>query len=76
MFLQTLKLLSDTNAIHYQPDYTDLHYLQQLNQSRFYRDFFKVMRSYEYIWYGKFDISTERYTAIKNDFLTLQHKIS
>ena len=24
MFLQTLKLLSDTNAIQYQPDYTDL----------------------------------------------------
>ena len=75
MFLQTLKLLSDTNAIHYQPDYTNLDYLQQLNQSKYYNEFFKVMHNYEYVWYGKFDISTEQYTVIKNNFLKLQHKI-
>jgi hypothetical protein len=75
MFLQTLKLLSDTNIIHYQADYTDLHYLQQLNQSKYYNEFFTVMRSYEYAWYGKFNIPAERYTVIKNDFLKLQHKI-
>lgn len=75
MFLQTLKLLSDTNAIQYQPDYTDLHYLQQLNQSKYYNDFFNVMRSYEYVWYGKFAISPEKYVSIKNEFLKLQHKI-
>jgi hypothetical protein len=76
MFLQTLKLLSDTNIIHYQPDYTDLHYVQQLHQTKYYAEFFNVMRSYEYTWFGKFDVSTERYTAIKNDFLKLQHKIT
>jgi len=75
MFLQTLKLLSDTNAIHYQPDYTNLNYLQQLNQSKYYNEFFNVTHNYEYVWYGKFDISTEKYTAIKNNFLKLQHKI-
>ena len=75
MFLQTLKLLSDTNAIHYQPDYTNLDYLQQLNQSKYYNEFFNVMHNYEYVWYGKFDISTEQYTVIKNNFLKLQHKI-
>jgi len=76
MFLQTLKLLNDTNIIHYQPDYTDLHYLQQLHQTKYYAEFFNIMRSYEYTWFGKFDVSTERYTAIKNDFLKLQHKIT
>ena len=75
MFLQTLKLLSDINAIHYQPDYTNFDYLQQLNSSKHHDGFFDVMRNYEYVWYGKFDISTEQYTAIKNKFLKLQHKI-
>jgi len=75
MFLQTLKLLSDTNAIHYQPDYTNLDYLQQLKQSKYYNDFFDAMRNYEYVWYGKFDISMEHYNTIKNNFLKLQHKI-
>ncbi len=75
MFLQTLKLLSETNTVHYQPDYTNLYYLQQLHQSKFYNEFFKLTRSYEYLWYGKFEISAERYTSIKNDFLILQSKI-
>jgi hypothetical protein len=75
MFLQTLKAMSESGIIHYQPDYTNLDYLQQLNQSKYYNEFFEVMRSYEYVWYGKFDISTEQYTAVKNDFIKLQHKI-
>ena len=76
LFLQTLKLLSDTNAIQYQPDYTNLHYLQQLHQSKYYNDYSKVSRSYEYAWYGKFDISQERYATIKNDFIKLQNRIT
>lgn len=75
MFLQTLKLLSDVNAIQYQPDYTDQHYLQQLYESKYYDDFFKVMHSYEYAWFGKFDITTERYAVIKNEFIKLQNRV-
>lgn len=76
MFLQTLKMLSDTNFIRYQPDYTDLHYLQQLEQSKYYDQFFKVTRHYEYVWYGKFNITAQHYNAIKNDFIKLYQKIS
>lgn len=75
LFLQILKSLNDTGTIQYQPDYTNLQYLQQLTQSRYYNEFFGVMRSYEYVWYGKFIISQEQYKAIKNDFLKLQNKI-
>jgi len=76
IFLQTLKLLSDTNHIKYQPDYTNLNYLQQLHQSNLYNDFSKVTRSYEYVWYGKFEISSEAYASLKKDFLMLQNKIA
>jgi hypothetical protein len=75
MFLQTLKSMSEAGIIHYQPDLTDLDYLQQLSQSKYYNEFFNVMRSYEYVWYGKFDISTERYATVKNDFIKLQNRI-
>ncbi len=75
MFLQTLKAMSEAGIIHYQLDLTNLDYLLQLNQSKYYNEFFKVMRSYEYAWYGKFAISTEQYTSVKNDFIKLQHKI-
>jgi len=76
IFLQTLKLLSDTNHIKYQPDYTNLNYLQQLHQSNLYNDFFKVTHSYEYVWYGKFEISSEAYSLVKKDFIMLQNKIA
>jgi hypothetical protein len=75
MFLQTLKVMSEAGIIHYQPDHTNLHYLQQLDRSKYYDEFFKVMRSYEYVWYGKFAISSEQYTTVKNNFIKLQHKI-
>lgn len=75
MFLQVLRTLSDTNAIQYQPDYTNLYYLQQLSGTKYYNDFFTVMRHYEYVWYGKFAISPVRYSAIKSDFLKLQNRI-
>ena len=75
IFLQTLKILSETNHIKYQPDYTNLNYLQQLHQSNLYNDFSKVTRNYEYVWYGKFDVSPEHYATIKKDFLMLQNKI-
>ncbi len=76
MFLQTLKLLSDTNHIKYRADYTNIDYLRQLHQSHLYNDFSKVMRSYEYAWYGKFDVSAKGYAALKQDFLMLQNKIT
>lgn len=76
IFLQTLKILSETNYIKYQPDYTNLHYLQQLHQSKLYNDFSKLTHSYEYVWYGKFEISASAYASIKNDFLMLQNKIA
>ncbi len=75
LFLQTLKLLSDANAIQYQPEYTNLNYLQQLHQSKYYNEFFSVMHSYEYVWYGKFFITQDVYATIKNNFLKLQNKI-
>lgn len=75
MFLQLLKLLSDANAIQYQPDYTDLHYLQQLRNSKYYADFSKVCHNYEYVWYGKFDITEERYASIKSDCVKLRDQV-
>ena len=76
LYLQTLKLLSEANIIHYQPDYTNLHYIEQLYQTKFYNEFSAVTRHYEYVWYGKFEISQALYSTIKTDFLTVQHKIA
>ena len=42
--------------------------------TKFYNEFFTITRHYEYIWYGKFDISKTLYGNLKNDFLKVQSK--
>lgn len=76
MFLQTLKLLSDANCILYRPEFTNLNYVQQLQDTKFYQEFISVVHNYEYTWYGKFNISAGRYAILKKDFMQFQNKIT
>ena len=75
LYLQTLKQLSETGRIQYQPDYTNLQYVQQLYKSNLYENFFTITRHYEFVWYGKFEISKGLYEKVKNDFLRLRDKV-
>ena len=68
MFLRLLKNLSQKNIIQYKQERTNFDYLSQLRQGRYYHDFCRLTRDYEYTWYGKFDLSPEMFGIIKNDF--------
>ncbi len=76
LYLQTLKMLSEKNIITYQADFTNMHYMQQLSQTLFYKDFFTITRHYEYVWYGEFAVSESAFDRIKNDFTSIQNKVS
>ncbi len=75
LYLQTLKMLSEKNIIHFKADYTNLNYLQQLSSTMFYKDFFVITRHYEYVWYGGFGVSEGAFDTIKNDFAQIQNKV-
>ncbi len=68
MFLRVLKNLSDKKVIQYKHDRTNFDYLLQLHSTKYYNDFFRITRNYEYSWYGQFDIAPEKFTIIRNDF--------
>ena len=68
LFLRVLKNLADKNIIHYKQDRTNFDYLLQLNSTKYYNDFFRLTRFYEYSWYGQFEIEPEKFPGIKNDF--------
>ncbi|RFM28965.1 DUF4129 domain-containing protein [Deminuibacter soli] len=72
LFLQTLKMMSQQSVIHYQPDYTNIHYLTQLQQTPYHHAFLNITRHYEYIWYGQFAITEPVFESVKNDFLAMQ----
>lgn len=76
MFLRLLRDLSQKNIIQYKHEKTNLDYLSQLSSGEYYRDFFRLTRDYEYAWYGKFEVSSEAFKIIKNDFENFGHKLS
>jgi uncharacterized protein DUF4129 len=68
MFLRLLRNLSNRNLIQYRQGRTNLEYLAQLYSTSYYNDFFRLTRTYEYAWYGKFDVSRDAFQTIRKDF--------
>jgi hypothetical protein len=40
----------------------------QLSPTKYYQDFFRITRNYEYSWYGKFEVNEDAYRIIRQDF--------
>jgi hypothetical protein len=72
-YLQTLKQLAERALIDYRFGRTNSDYVLQLNQSTYYRDFFRLTRNFEYTWYGQFDLSAEAYKIMQGDFLNFKN---
>lgn len=68
-YLQLLKKMADRQIITYKHDSTNFDYITQLYKTRYYNDFFRITRHYEYSWYGHFDVSPVMYEAIQADVI-------
>ncbi len=67
MYLRLLKELSERNIIKYSQEKTNFDYLLQLHPTRYYQDFFRITRHYEYSWYGQFEVNEDAYKVIRSD---------
>jgi len=76
MYLQTLKELSVRNLINYTHEKTNSDYLFQLAGTFYYKNFFRLTRDFEYVWYGHFTLSDESFSFIRNDFINFKTQIS
>ncbi len=75
MFLRLLKHMSEKNVINYKQDKTNLDYLMHLYSTRYYHDFFRITRHYEYSWYGKFEVSSDAYHQISKEMLQFENQL-
>ena len=75
LYLQLLKDLSEKKLIKFKNDSTNSDYLSQLSGSQFYKDFFRLTRSFEYAWYGKFDLSETSFNSVYRDFNSFKQQI-
>jgi hypothetical protein len=76
MYLQTLRALSDRNLINYSHEKTNSDYLFQLASTKYYKTFFRLTRSFDYTWYGHFQLSEDSFAAIRNDFSSFKQQLS
>ncbi len=68
LYLRTLKDLTDNGIIHYKQDKTNQDYVMQLFGTTHYKSFFQLTRHFEYAWYGKFEIATESFNVVYDQF--------
>lgn len=75
MYLHILKLLAEKNIIQYKVEKTNSDYLFQLANTSYYKDFFRLTRNFEYVWYGKFDISQAAFEMIRQDHTKIKSQL-
>ena len=75
-YLRTLKELSSRNIINYRHEKTNNDYVNSLFGGRFYRDFFRLTRNFEYTWYGQFDLSEQAYELMRKDFVNFKNSLA
>jgi len=76
LYLQTLKDLAMRNLIQYKQERTNNDYLLQLFQTSYYREFFRLTRSFEYAWYGQFPVSAAAFSSLQREFSFFKQMIS
>lgn len=67
-YLQLLKLLNQKELIAYEFQKTDTDYLQEINREDFSLNFKKILRIYDFIWYGSFPISVDDFLKTQRNF--------
>lgn len=76
LYLRTLRDLSNRNLINYTHEKTNSDYLFQLAGTPYYKNFFKLTRSFDYTWYGHFELSPDGFVFIQNDFSSFKQQLA
>lgn len=74
-FLKTMKQLSDKKLIEITPGKTNREYIGELSGKNFSGDFNRLVRFYEFIWYGDFPLDENTYTMIKSNFINFHEGV-
>ena len=75
LYLHILRIFADNGILQYKMEKTNSDYLAQLYNTTYYRNFFRLTRNFEYVWYGKFDISAEAFQMIQQDYKNLKEQV-
>ena len=72
LFIQVLQLLHQKGMIRYQFDATNANYIEQMKPTSHASIFQFLTQVYEYVWYGKFNLSLQQFEKIHASFVSLK----
>lgn len=75
LFIWVMKELSEKELVEWKKKKTNYHYLSELSGTPLYVEFERIVSVFEYVWYGKYDISNRDYKKVKKEFLGLIENI-
>lgn len=76
LFLLSLRLLNRKGLIKWNAYKTDREYYYELKDTDLKQQFLNLVRQYEYIWFGKFDITELEFASVKSDFEQFMNVLS
>jgi hypothetical protein len=68
LFLKTLKILTEKEIIEWKINKTNNDYFIEMNDKKYIKEFKSLSSSFEYIWYGNFDISEKNFNQLNLRF--------
>ena len=75
LYLKLLKTLTDNEIIEWKINKTNRDYRREIRKSKYSKKFYKLTFTYEYTWYGEFDINKIQFDKIHIDFNNFYDKI-
>jgi hypothetical protein len=75
MYLQVLRIMADKGIIRYTAEKTNSDYLVQLASTKYYKDFSRLTRNFDFTWYGKFPLSPESFGVLQKDFSSFKQSL-
>ncbi|CAN5398715.1 hypothetical protein BH09BAC6_BH09BAC6_07370 [soil metagenome] len=76
LYLKCLKQLSDASLIQWQPDKTNIAYINELSETKQLDAFKLLTRRFEYVWYGGFVIDAPVFKQINELFQQFKNSIA
>ncbi|MEC5393723.1 DUF4129 domain-containing protein [Bergeyella sp. RCAD1439] len=67
-FLYVLKKMTDRGVLEWMPDKTNRDYVEELAGHPKQRDFARLSRVFDYVWYGEFSLERSQYEKYAADF--------
>lgn len=75
LYLQTLQKLADSGLLQFAADKTNYQYVTEMQGKPYQNDFAAITLNYEYVWYGRFDISEDVYRRLSGEYKLFHQKV-